>query len=96
MSKLVAFWIHLKLPACEDTLIVLTADHGFQLGEHGLWFKNFTYKESCHILMIIADPRFPQTHDQQSDALIDQTDIFPTILIALGNPTCIRNLMVQV
>jgi len=63
-----------------NTIILLTADHGFQLGEHGLWFKNFLYRESTHIPMILADPRRPESHGKTCPALIDQTDIFPTLI----------------
>jgi len=64
----------------ENTVVLLTADHGFQLGEHGLWFKNFLYRESTHIPFIIADPRHPESHGRTSPALIDQMDGFPTIV----------------
>ncbi len=70
----------------DDTLILLTADHGFQLGEHGLWFKNFLYRESTHIPLIIADPRKPESHGHVAKALVDQTDVFPTLLDLLELP----------
>lgn len=63
----------------DDTLVLLTADHGFQLGEHGLWFKNYLYRESTHIPLVIADPRRAGSHGQSCDALVDQSDIFPTV-----------------
>ena len=70
----------------EDTVIVLTADHGFQLGEHGLWFKNFLYRESTHIPFILSDPRQNATHGQTCPALVDQTDVFPTLIDLLDLP----------
>ena len=63
----------------DDTVVMLTADHGFQLGEHGLWFKNYLYQESTHIPLIIADPAQPAGHGSRSEALVDQSDIFPTL-----------------
>jgi len=76
----------------DETLVILTADHGFQLGEHGLWFKNFPYRESTGIPLIIADPRRPSSHGKTSKALVDQSDIFPTVFNLLGeampNQTC--------
>lgn len=63
----------------EQTIVLLTADHGFQLGEHGLWFKNFLYRESTHIPLVIADPRRPHTHGRRCHALVGQTDLFPTV-----------------
>jgi len=70
----------------EQTLILLTADHGFQLGEHGLWFKNFLYRESTHIPLILADPRKPESHGVTCPALVDQTDVFPTLVDLLDLP----------
>jgi arylsulfatase A-like enzyme len=64
----------------EDTVVLLTADHGFQLGEHGLWFKNFLYRESTHIPFILADPALPESHGRSCPALVDQMDCFPTLL----------------
>ena len=63
----------------EDTLVVLTGDHGYQLGEHGLWFKNYLYRESVRIPLMIADPRRPGTHGQRCPALVEQPDFFPTL-----------------
>ena len=63
----------------DNTLVILSGDHGFQLGEHGLWFKNYLYRESTNIPLIIADPKHTSTHGQQSGALVDQSDLFPTI-----------------
>jgi len=72
----------------DDTLVILTADHGFQLGEHGLWFKNFLYRESTHTPLIIADPRRPDSHGATRDLLVDQTDLWPTVfeLIDIAAP----------
>lgn len=64
----------------EDTLVILTSDHGFQLGEHGLWFKNFLYRESTGVPLVIADPRRPATHGRTCDALVSHTDLFPTLV----------------
>ena len=64
--------------------MLLTGDHGFQLGEHGLWFKNYLYRESTNIPLIIADPQLPAQHGTRCDALVDQSDIFPTLFDLLG------------
>ncbi len=63
----------------DETLVVLTGDHGFQLGEHGLWFKNYLYRESVRIPLIIADPRRPASHGSTCGALVEQSDLFPTL-----------------
>lgn len=39
----------------EDTAVILTTDHGFLLGEHGLWAKNYMlcYDELVHLPLIV-------------------------------------------
>jgi len=37
----------------EDTLVVLSADHGEMLGSHGLMSKNVWYEESIHIPLVM-------------------------------------------
>ncbi len=41
----------------EDTMIVLTSDHGDYLGDHWLGEKNFFHDPSVKIPMIVFDPR---------------------------------------
>lgn len=66
-----------------NTLVVFTADHGFHLGEHGLFFKRFLYEESINVPLIIADPSRPAGHGQIHDEPVELLDIFPTVAEAL-------------
>jgi arylsulfatase A-like enzyme len=66
--------------------VILTGDHGYQLGEHGLWFKNFLYRESSRLPLIISDPRISATHGRACANLVDQTDVFPTLCRLLELP----------
>ena len=45
----------------DDTLVVVTADHGEQLGDHGLLQKVGWFEESHHIIGIVRDPRHPRS-----------------------------------
>lgn len=74
----------------EDTIVVLTGDHGFQLGEHGLWFKNYLYRESVQIPLIIADPSRPASHGRRCAGLVEQPDLFPTLIDLLDLPPVTR------
>jgi arylsulfatase A-like enzyme len=64
----------------DNCLIIITADHGEGLGEHG-WFYHglYVYEEQMHVPLII---RFPQgVHaGKRIEALVDLVDITPTIL----------------
>ena len=44
----------------ENTVIIVTADHGEQLGDQGLVQKRGFFESSYHILGIVRDPRHPQ------------------------------------
>ncbi len=43
----------------ENTVIIVTSDNGFFLGEHGLAGKWLMYEESIRTPLIIYDPRLP-------------------------------------
>ena len=44
----------------DETLIVLTADHGEMLGDHGLWAKEHIYDPAYKVSLIIRDPDQPK------------------------------------
>lgn len=67
----------------EDTLVIVTADHGEELGDHGLWEHNFMYETNLRVPLIVALPgRLPA--GVASDALVESTDIVPTVCELLG------------
>lgn len=70
----------------EDTLVVFTADHGEQLGDHGLFSKLGWFDQSYHLPLIIADPACASAHGRQVDAFTEAVDLMPTILDWLGAP----------
>jgi arylsulfatase A-like enzyme/tetratricopeptide (TPR) repeat protein len=66
----------------ENTLIVLTGDHGEALGEHGESTHGyFAYNSTLWIPLIIA---VPQIKARRIDEYVCHTDIFPTICDILG------------
>jgi arylsulfatase A-like enzyme len=68
----------------ENTIIVVAADHGEQLGDHGLQQKFGWFEQSFHVPAIIGDPRFPDAHGTVVDHFTENVDVFPTICDALG------------
>lgn len=40
----------------EDTVVIYTTDHGENLGEHGLWWKNAMYEHAARIPLIVCWP----------------------------------------
>src|SRR5690606_27063010 len=66
----------------ENTIIVLWGDHGWQLGEHGLWGKNTNYQASLQIPLLF---RVPGKADHvQQDGLVETVDIYPTLCDLTG------------
>jgi membrane-anchored protein YejM (alkaline phosphatase superfamily) len=43
-----------------STMIIVTADNGFMLGEHGMSGKWFPFEENTRVPLIIYDPRIPE------------------------------------
>ncbi len=67
----------------DNTIVVLTADHGLQLGEHGSLTKGRFFEESARVPMIM---RLPGVTDagQRISAFAQMPDLYPTVLEAVG------------
>ncbi len=68
----------------DNTLIVITADHGEYLGDHGLIGKGGFYEQSYRVLGIVRDPTYPQTHGTVIQQFTENVDVLPTIAEAIG------------
>ncbi|HSU99836.1 MAG TPA: choline-sulfatase, partial [Roseiarcus sp.] len=68
----------------EDTIVILTSDHGEMLGEHGLWYKMSFLEGACRVPLLIASPgRFEPRRVAASVSLVD---VMPTLIeLAGGN-----------
>jgi len=61
----------------EDTIIVLTADHGESLTEHGILFEHHgLYDVSTHVPLVIKAPGFSGSESR----FVQHFDIVPTVL----------------
>jgi arylsulfatase A-like enzyme len=71
----------------DNTLIIYTTDHGEPFGEHGIIrkAKPLLYEELVHIPLIIRHPEGIGA-GKRFDALIETTEIFPTIMDFLNVP----------
>ncbi len=70
----------------DNTIIIFTSDHGESLGDHGLRAKGCRFYEGLvRVPLIISWPgKFKQ--GLRSDALVELTDIAPTLLEVAGLP----------
>lgn len=73
------------LPDSENTIIIFTADQGLALGSHGLLGKQNEYEHSICSPFIISGPGLPK--NERSAALINLSDIFPTLCDLAGIAT---------
>lgn len=63
----------------DDTIIVLTSDHGYHLGEHYLWGKVTLFEECARVPMIVRVPGRTQA-GSQTEGLVEMIDIYPTLI----------------
>lgn len=70
----------------EETVFVLTSDHGEEFGEHGDWFhRNFKLcDELLHVPLLIVDPR---STSGRVDSLVSLLDVAPTLAEWIDSPT---------
>ncbi len=70
----------------DDTMIVLTSDHGDYLGDHWLGEKDLFHEPSVKIPLIIYDPRreADATRGTTIDALVESVDLAATFVEAAG------------
>jgi len=78
---------HLEATGAYDrTLIVVTSDHGEQLGDHWLWGKESYFDATFHTPLIVRDPRraADAARGRVVDAFTEAVDVMPTVLDWLG------------
>ena len=68
----------------DDTVIVLWGDHGFNLGEQGLWTKSNNYEVATRAPLIVSAPGLS---GNSTDGLVEYVDIFPTVVDLCGLPS---------
>lgn len=71
----------------EDTIVVVTADHGEEFLEHGQFFHEQLYGELLRVPLLLHDPRDPaETRGRTVESFVALADVTPTILERVGLP----------
>uniref|UniRef100_A0AAG5D302 Sulfatase N-terminal domain-containing protein n=1 Tax=Anopheles atroparvus TaxID=41427 RepID=A0AAG5D302_ANOAO len=69
------------------TIVALTADHGWALGEHGEWAKYSNYDVAVQVPLVISLPTAMRDQiDRRIDDVVELLDLFPTLVDLAGLP----------
>lgn len=69
----------------DNTVVVLTADHGEMMGSHTLLAKFVMYEESIRVPLLLRVP-FLQSRGMHVGQPVSNVSVVPTLLEALGSP----------
>jgi uncharacterized sulfatase len=72
-----------RLGLAKTTIIVFISDHGYHLGEHGLWMKQTCFEEAARIPLFIVDPR-ASANGKISKRTVELVDLYPTLTDLAG------------
>ncbi|MDA7534537.1 sulfatase-like hydrolase/transferase [Verrucomicrobia bacterium] len=69
----------------ENTIVVLYGDHGYHLGEHGLWGKTTNFELDTRVPLIVRVPGM-KAAGTSSPSLVELVDLYPTLVELAGLP----------
>ncbi len=68
-----------------NTVVVLWGDHGWHLGDHGMWAKHSNYEHAARIPLLVRAPGIT-SGGTATRALVESVDVFPTLCELAGLP----------
>ena len=73
-----------RLELREKTIVVVYGDHGFHLGEHGLWGKVTNFELATRVPLIVSAPGL--STGGRAESLTELLDLYPTLSDLAGLP----------
>lgn len=74
-----------RLDLADETVVVVTSDHGTHLGEHsGLWEKMTFFDEVTRVPLLVAAPG--KSRGKRHAGIVELIDLFPTLTALAGLP----------
>lgn len=71
----------------DNTIIIVWSDHGWHLGDMGIWGKATNYEIATRVPMMIWTPDMPKgSRGKTSEALVELIDMYPTLSELAGLP----------
>lgn len=71
-----------------NTIVVLTGDHGWSLGEHGEWAKYSNYEVAVRVPLLIYSPLLnKQNRTRYVSTIVELLDLFPTLVDLASLPS---------
>ena len=69
----------------ENTIIIVWSDHGWHLGDMGIWGKATNYEIATRVPLLIWTPDMPKgSQGKTTDALVELVDMYPTLADLAG------------
>lgn len=73
-----------QLDLTTNTIVVLWSDHGYHLGDFGLWCKSTNFEAATRVALLFSGG--PIVRNRKENAIVELLDVYPTLVDLAGFP----------